>query len=72
METRAIYDELKACGAEIDNHESDLYVRETPETTAIIARHKPYVASRFYSHGVLWVELPFEFAPWWRQRGCTA
>jgi len=72
MKTQAIYDELKACGAEIDSHESDLYVRETPETTAIIARHKPYVASRFYSHGVLWVEVPFAFAPWWRRRGCTA
>jgi hypothetical protein len=37
---KSLYRRLLEAGCEIDNHESDLYVRDTPEARAIIAQYK--------------------------------
>ena len=62
--TSSLYDELVASGAEIDHHESDLYVKATPETRAIIMRHREPMARSFRHQvsGEIWFDIPFAFA----------
>lgn len=64
-----LYQELKAAGCEIDNHESDLYFRATKEAEAIMRKH-PCNARRFVSQidGALWWEAPFMFDPFWEAK----
>jgi len=62
-----LYDELVAAGATLDNHESDLYVKVTPEASKILHAHKAYVHA-FVSpkDGCAWYEVPFMYLPFWR------
>ena len=66
-----IYDQMKAAGVQISNHESDLYVPVTPETTAIVNGYafKSNV-TRFTSNidKKQWYDIPFAYAPWWSER----
>lgn len=64
-----IYKELKKAGCEIDNHCSDLYVKKTDKSTAIVNRYTGTV-STFVSNTdkTIWYELPFQFTPWWEAR----
>lgn len=69
-----LYEELKAAGVEIGNHESDLYFPVTEATTAIL--HKPehranYEITTTFLNNIthtLWYDVPFAFAPWWERR----
>lgn len=65
-----LYDELKAAGCEMDNHESDLYVLATTETYVILNKHPEAHYTRFYSaiDGRYWLDLPFMYSPWWEHR----
>ena len=68
-----LYAALVAAGCEIDNHESDLYVRTTPEAMAIIrAKSGPMRSTikTFHSQvdGKMWLDIPFAFQPWWDAR----
>ena len=66
-----IYDELKAKGIPLDNHESDLYALKTPESEAIIkAWDFPHNVTTFKSQidGNIWYDIPFAFKPWWDAR----
>jgi hypothetical protein len=73
----SIYDTLKAAGAVMDNHESDLYVKAAPGIPEILSR-SGLSYSTFVSHtdDALWYEVPFAYAPWWLKRrllcGCVA
>jgi hypothetical protein len=72
-----LYDRLVAAGCEVDNHESDLYVRDTPEARRVIEGFEV----QFYNDGLTqyrfihqvtgepWLDLPFMYSPWWRKRG---
>jgi hypothetical protein len=65
-ELGTLYDELKASGVTLDSHESDLYVKATPEATAILARHN--VHERYFTNqqdGQRWIDIPFAFIPFW-------
>ena len=63
-----IYQELKKAGVDLDNHESDLYAKVTPESEKIINfyDHKDNV-KRFVSEidKSQWFDIPFAFDPWW-------
>jgi hypothetical protein len=71
MPSSSLYKDLKAAGCELDSHESDLYVKATPEALAILAewggnhgRH----SAEFFRHqvtGETWIDIPFAFDPWW-------
>ena len=66
----SLYDDLVAAGAELDNHESDLYVKANPETAGVIMRHgRSLHPFRSRVDGLTWYEVPFAFAPFWRKRG---
>ncbi len=67
------YDELCAIGAELDHHESDLFVRESEAARAVLRKH----ALRFSSFAAhrpdksvpvqTWLEVPFAWMPFWRR-----
>jgi len=73
-----LYDELKEAGIEIDHHESDLYVPNTPEARRILDRHpiEKKNATLFGEHKVvggrhvdkIWIDVPFAYAPFWRKK----
>jgi hypothetical protein len=64
-----LYERLVAAEAEIDNHESDLYVKETVMTARIV-RSSGFLHTRFVSEtdNQWWIEVPFMFDPWWEKR----
>ena len=63
-----LYAALVAAGCEIDNHESDLYVKATPEAIAL-TKDEPN-RSFFTSNidGARWIDLPFRYQPFWDKR----
>ena len=67
-----LYDELVERGCRIDNHESDLYVKSTKEALEVIARYpSEKKMARFFRSQLdetLWIDVPFAFLPWWRNR----
>lgn len=75
---QSLYHQLHAAGCQLDSHESDLYVKVTPESRRIVeawqAKHGLSRARTFVSAldgGGVWYDIPFMFAPWWdaRQKG---
>ena len=71
--TLDLHADLVAAGQQIDSHESDLYVLDTPEARRIIAKHMPDFnvdASVFTSArgDGSWIDVPFAFTPWWAAR----
>jgi len=67
-----LYDTIKAAGIEHSNHESDLYLPDTPEVRAILDRFpiSKGNAQRFTNQitKTSWIDVPFAFLPWWRAR----
>jgi len=66
-----IYQQMKAAGVEIDNHESDLYVPVNADTQKLITKY------RFRSNvttfvnqidGKLWFDIPFAYTPFWEEK----
>ena len=68
----SLYSELKEAGIQVDNHESDLYVKVSPESTTIIKKYKFRMITTFKSQidNTLWYDIPFAYTPWWEKRGC--
>jgi hypothetical protein len=71
----SLYEQMKAAGIPMDNHESDLYVLATPEARALVSRYRAADGRRarvsiFQSplDGQPWLEVPFAFDPWWQAR----
>lgn len=67
-----IYDELKAAGVPLDNHESDLYAKATQDARRIVRKHldagKIADAPTFWSGGELWYDLAFQYLPFWQEK----
>jgi transposase-like protein len=64
-----LYSKLKATGAKMDSHESDLYVEATPQTESIV-RSSGHSFSFFTSNidGKRWIDVPFAYQPFWDKR----
>ena len=59
-------------GAELYSHESDLYVRETPEVLAfVVGSGCSWSRFRNAVTGEGWLDLPCAFYPWWQARQRT-
>jgi hypothetical protein len=67
----SIYTDIKAADLPTDSHESDLYVKDSPEAREILAEHGKKVdgwnVQGFKSaiDGAHWLDIPFAFDPWW-------
>lgn len=68
----SLYTELVAAGVAIGSHESDLYCEDTPQARAILARHPlPHRNATRFRNAItktIWIDVPFNFDPWWAQR----
>jgi len=68
----SLYQELKAAGVPMANHESDLYVPDTEQVRAILDKYpvSKSNARRFTNQveGGTWIDIPFAFEPWWERR----
>jgi hypothetical protein len=63
-----IYYQLKAAGVPMDNHESDLLVQMTPESTAIVNEYEFKQNVRTFhcqTDRTTWYEIPFAYLPYW-------
>jgi len=64
-----IYEQLKKAGFDLSNHESDLYVKVTPESQKIINGYKyKNNVTKFHSQiegEGMYFEIPFAYDPFW-------
>ena len=74
MAKQSVYKALVEMGADVDNHESDLYVKKTPEVDSLLQEYPDIRGTTFRSQsdGEIWYDLPFQYDPWWKARGCRA
>lgn len=58
---------LELPARDIDHHNSDLYLKKTPASVALLERLENRVLLTTFRDpdGVLWFELPFCFTPFW-------
>ena len=63
-----LYEEATAQGIETGSHESDLYLKDSPQTRILIMKHmKKSGSSIFRSNvdGLIWWDCPFAYDPFW-------
>lgn len=63
----SIYTEMKNAGLEMANHESDLYVENTPKAREILKIHGNTSWSVFVNQitKTMWIDVPFMYSPYW-------
>lgn len=65
----SLYEQLRDAGCALDNHESDLYVKATPEAVRLVTASKRFCS--YFTHqgtGELWLDVAFAYDPWWKAR----
>ena len=65
------YEKAIEAELEIDNHASDLYIKDTTAARVIVGGHEfASTVTRFRSQidGCIWFDVPFAFDPWWNER----
>ena len=75
-----LFQELTAAGCEIDNHESDLFVKDSPVSRNIIRRRcsadqimwnndhcSTAVLFRSTLDNEIWWDIPFAYDPFWQK-----
>lgn len=75
-----IYEKALAAlpAADIAHHESDLYLRATPEASAMVAEHRREFGRTSVSTFIdqidhaLWFDVAFAYDPWWLERAQRA
>ena len=68
---KTTYEAAIDAGLETDNHESDLYIKDSEAARVIIAGHEfSSNVTRFRSQidGCIWFDVPFAYDPWWEAR----
>jgi len=61
-----VYEQLKTAGVPLSSHESDLYAKVTPQSTAILkASATQFTTFVCQIDGGLWYNIPFAFQPFW-------
>jgi len=64
---------LVKAGIQVDSHESDLYVKDTPEARKILKnfnlKSKPF---RSQIDKEMWLDVPFAYTPFWQKKAKTA
>lgn len=70
-----LFHDIRAAGIPHANHASDLYLPDSSEVRAILARYplEESNARRFTNQspaheGERWIDVPFAFLPWWEAR----
>ena len=73
MNTKTLYQALTEAGCQVENHESDLYVKCTDQSRAIVKAYKRDhdISYSLFISAVdesLWIEAPFAFDPFWNAK----
>jgi len=72
MKERTLYGEIVAAGIKYANHETDLYIPDTPQARAILDRFPVHKANarRFTNRvkGGTWIDVPFAYLPAWEAK----
>lgn len=70
-----LFEAIQAIGIPFDNHESDLYLPDTPEARAVLAQFPQANANatRFTNRrppnaGEQWIDVPFAYEPFWEEK----
>ena len=66
-----IYEQIRTAGIQFDNHESDLYVAITPESTEILNGYEHRENIEVFISQIdkkPWYDVPFAYDPWWAKR----
>lgn len=66
-----IYEQMKATGAYMSSHESDLYVEITEETSKIVENHEYKNNITTFHDEVtqkMCYDIPFAYTPWWEKK----
>jgi hypothetical protein len=79
MTPATLYSSIVAAGIPHSSHESDLYIPNTPEARAILARFplEQSNATSFINQappnaGQRWLDVPFAYLPFWQgKQGAT-
>ena len=67
-----IYQECQKRGIPCRNHESDLYIPMTDETTQLLVDYDDKITATIFTNqieGGWWYDVPFAFDPFWEQKG---
>lgn len=75
MSTKSLFQTIKEAGIPFDNHESDLYVPDTPQVREILEQScfstlKPewFINQAPPHKGETWVDIPFAYEPFWERK----
>ena len=71
LPTRDLYERLQEIHAEMDHHESDLYVKATLEVEHLIQSEYPLVPHSLFrdeTDGSWWYDFPFAYTPFWADK----
>lgn len=69
-EKPSLYQALRSAGVPLSNHESDLYVKDTPAARGILhAYEMSYTTFTNQIDGTPWFDVPFMYEPWWEMKG---
>ena len=73
---RTIYQRATAAGIPMDHHESDLYLKDTPEARRILAEWRAEsgrdeFVTYFHDQetGEQWIDIAFAYDPFWVAKG---
>lgn len=67
----SIYESIIAAGFQTDHHESDLYVKATPEFREFMKKNHPNKSYTLFTSqidGETWADLPFMYQPYWNKK----
>lgn len=72
---KTLFQSIREAGIPYTNHESDLYIKATPETRAILSRFPlnkanatGFINQAAPHKGELWLDVPFAFDPFWESK----
>ena len=66
-----IYEKLKTANVPMDNHESDLYAKVTPESTELLRTYQFKGQVHTFKSQIdnaLWFDIPFAYQPYWENK----
>lgn len=72
-ESEQLYDELVKEGFKLDHHESDLYIKDSPLARELVTKHGfVYTTFKDDIDHEMWLDVPFAYAPFWRERAAAS
>lgn len=63
-----LYDACVQANLTLDNHESDLYIKDCPKARELLEQYgKSYYVFNSQVDDQLWLDVPFAYLPFWKK-----